>query len=124
MGQNNKTGILIADDNESLCKTLSFVLKHKGYDVAMAFDGPAAIDLLSARPFDVILLDIKMSPMDGVETYKKIKELRPEAVVIMMTAYAVEDLIAEVLKEGAYGIFYKPVDMDKVISTIEEAMGA
>jgi len=62
-----------------------------------------------------------MSIMNGVETYKEIRKIRPEALVMMMTAYAVEDLVQEALQEGAYGIIYKPMDIDKVILIIEEA---
>jgi DNA-binding NtrC family response regulator len=69
----------------------------------------------------MIFLDIKMPLMNGVETYRRIKEIRPDAVVVMMTAYAVEDLVQQALQEGAYGILYKPLDIDRAITIIEEA---
>jgi len=116
-----RTSILIVDDNVSQCKTMSFVLKRKGYDVAIANDGLEAIERVKEKPFDIVLMDIKMPLMNGVETYRRIKEIRPEAVVIMMTAYAVEELVRQALEEGAYGIVYKPVDLEKVIAMIEEA---
>ena len=59
--------------------------------------------------------------MDGVETYKRIKKIQNEVVVVMMTAYSVDELIQEALKEGAYDILYKPVDFEKLISLIEIA---
>ena len=96
-----KANILIVDDNTSLCRTMAFVLGRKGYAVATAKDGPEAIEKVKERPFDMIFTDIKMPLMDGVETYKGIKKIRSEAVVVMMTAYAVEDLVQEALKEGA-----------------------
>jgi len=119
-----KTSILIVDDNIGLCKTMSFILGRKGYDVTTAKDGPEAIEKVRKRPFDIIFMDIKMPLMDGVEAYKRIKKIRSEAVVIMMTAYAVEDLVAEALKEGAYGIVYKPLDIEKVAALIKRVKEA
>jgi len=111
--------VLIVDDNASLCKTMSFVLRGKGCSVTTANDGPEAIAVVEEMPFDMIFMDIKMPLMDGVETYKRIKKIRPEAVVVMMTAYAVEDLVQEAVQEGACGIIYKPLDIEKVVALIE-----
>jgi DNA-binding NtrC family response regulator len=119
-----KARILIVDDNTSLCKTMSFVLSRQGYAVATAKDGPEAIKKVKESPFDVIFMDIKMPLMNGVETHRRIKEIRPEAVVMMMTAYAVEDLVQQALEEGAYGIIYKPLDIERVVATVEEAREA
>jgi two-component system response regulator HydG len=116
-----KASILIVDDNLSQCKTMSLILRHKGYAVATANDGPEAIQRVQESPFDIIFMDIKMPLMNGVETYRRIKEIRPEAVVMMMTAYAVEDLIQQALEEGAYGVVYKPLDIERLIAIIEEA---
>jgi two-component system response regulator HydG len=112
--------ILIVDDDESMNKTMALVLKRKGYDVAVSISGPDAIEKVRLQPFDIIFMDIKMPVMDGVETFEKIREIRPDAVVMMMTAYAVEDLIQKALREGAYGIIYKPLDIDKIVAEIEE----
>ena len=116
-----KSSILIVDDNVSLCKTMSLVLERKGYAVTTAGDGSEAIKRVKKSPFDMVFLDIKMPLMDGVETYKRIKKVRSEVVVVMMTAYAVEDLVQAALQEGAYGIIYKPLDIEKVVALIEEA---
>ncbi|GAG98232.1 unnamed protein product, partial [marine sediment metagenome] len=114
-----KASILIVDDNASLCKMMSFVLGRKGYAVTTAKDGMEAITRVKERPFDITFMDIKMPLMDGVETYRRLKKLRPEGVVVMMTAYAVEDLVQQALQEGAYGIIYKPLDLEKVVALIE-----
>ena len=114
-----KANILVVDDNVSLCKTMSFVLERKGCAVSIANDGPEAIARVKEEPFDMIFIDIKMPFMDGLETYKKIKKIKPEVVVTMMTAYAVEDKVQEALQEGAYGVLYKPLDLDKVVALIE-----
>lgn len=113
--------IMIVDDNVNLCRTMSFILKGKGYDVTVANDGSEAIERArETKHFDIVFMDIKMPLMDGVETYKQIKKIIPGAAVVMMTAYAVEDLIQEALEEGAHGVIYKPVDIDKAIALIEE----
>jgi two-component system response regulator HydG len=119
-----KASILIVDDNISLCKTMSFVLGRKGYAVTTAKDGPEAIERVRKNPFDMIFMDIKMSPMNGVETYRRVKKIRPEAVVMMMTAYAVEELVQKALQEGAYGITYKPLNIERMVAVIEEAREA
>ena len=115
------TKILIVDDNKSLSKTTSFILQKRGYSIDTAESGAEAIEKVKEKSYYLILLDIKMQAMNGVEAFKKIKKIDPNVIVIMMTAYAVEDLIQEALKEGAYGILYKPLDMDKLISLIEKS---
>jgi len=116
-----KAKILIVDDNLSLCKTMSLVLNRKGYDVSTANDGFEAIDRVKNEFFDIIFMDIKMPVLNGVETYKKIREVNDKIIIIMMTAYAVDDLIQDALKEGAYGIIYKPLDFENIVSLIENS---
>ncbi len=112
------------DDNKSLCRVLSYILNQKGYATTIASDGLEAIKLAEETSFDIILMDIRMPHMNGVEAFKEIKKLRPDAAVVMMTAYSVEELVQEALEEGALAIIYKPLDIEKVISLIEEARGA
>lgn len=119
-----KANILIVDDNISLGKTMSFILRGKGYAATTAKDGPGAMEKVKRRSFEMIFMDIKMPLMNGVETYRRIKDIRPDAVVVMMTAYSVEDLVQEALEEGAYGIVHKPLDIEKVISFMERASKA
>ena len=115
-----KPNILIVDDNVSLCKTMSLILRRNGSEVITANDGPEAIERVRDRPFDIIFMDIKMPSMDGVETYRRIKKVRPEAVVTMMTAYAVDDLVQDALEEGAHTVLYKPLDIAQVLGLIDE----
>ena len=68
-------------------------------------------------------LDVKMPVMSGVETYKKIKQIRPSAVIIFMTAFGLEDLANDMIGEGAYAVMEKPSDIDKVINMIEKSRG-
>src|SRR4030067_1956277 len=104
----NKASILIVDDDIGMTETLFDIFTDLGYYVEIANDGFKALEKVKARTFDVILMDIKMPGINGVETYKEIKHIRPEAVVMMMTAYSVEDLLAEALREWASGGSHKP----------------
>jgi len=119
-----KARVLIVDDSTSLRKTMSFILRRRGYDVAAVGDGLEAIRQIEARPFDVVFLDVKMLPMDGVVTCRRIRQIQPRTAVIMMTAYSVEDMIREALEEGAYGVIYKPLDIERVIALIDETKAA
>jgi two-component system, NtrC family, response regulator HydG len=112
--------ILIVDDDVSMSKTMAMVLKRKGYNVTVADSGFDAIGMVKEKPYDMIFMDVKMPGMDGVETFERIQQIRPDAVVMMMTAFAVEELVQKALNEGAYGIIYKPLDIDKIIVSIDD----
>ncbi|MEA3459277.1 MAG: response regulator [Chloroflexota bacterium] len=116
-----KARILIVDDNVGMCETLSDIMEDSGYRTAIALDGYDAIQKVKEAAFDIIFMDIRMAGMDGVETFKRIKKIHPETAVVMMTGYAVEDLVREALREGAYGVLYKPFDIEKMIGLIEGA---
>jgi two-component system, NtrC family, response regulator HydG len=121
LSASSRHSILIVDDNQALALSTALILEYKGYTVATAAHGLEAIAMVEENPFDMIFMDIKMPLMDGVETHRRIKAIRPDAVVMMMTAYAVEDLIQQALDDGAYGILYKPVDIDKILAIIAKA---
>ena len=117
-----KPHIMIVDDNISICNSMSLILGHKGYAVTTAKDGFEAIKKDRENSFDLIFMDVKMPGMNGVETYRKIKQTRQDAVVIMMTAYAVKELVDEALQEGAYRAFHKPLDMEVVLRMVDEIL--
>jgi len=114
--------ILVVDDNEEFCQNVKDILELEDYAVATAYDGLKALDLVKQDGFDLVLMDVKMPKMDGVETFKKMKEIVPDIPVIMVTAYAVEGLIREALREGAFGALKKPLDFDKLFELIERAI--
>ena len=116
-----KASIMIVDDNISLCKTMSLILSRKGYGVTVDNNGVEAIEEIKENSFDIIFMDIKMPIMHGVETYKRIKKIRDDVVVVMMTAYAVEDLVQEAIDEGAYEVLYKPLNFDNILEIIEKS---
>ncbi len=117
-----KTNILVVDDLRSIRVTLGGILEDKGHSVVTVEDGYRAIEAVKNSHFDVIFMDIKMPGINGVQTFREVKKIDPKAAVIMMTAYSVEDLVKEALEEGAYAIAYKPFDIDKIVSLIDELL--
>ena len=115
-----QASVLIVDDNASLCRTAAFVLTAKGYAVTTALNGLQALERVRQSHFDMIFMDISMPLMDGVEACRRIRRIRPGAVVMMMTAYAVEELVQQALEKGACGILYKPLDMEEVIAVLQK----
>jgi DNA-binding NtrC family response regulator len=117
----NKKKILVVDDDDFMRETVGDVLIEKGYKVAVADSGESAIEEYKKESYDIILLDLKMRGIDGFETFQEIKKINPSAIAIIMTAYFYEEIITDCLREGAFGVLYKPLDMDKVLEQIEIA---
>jgi DNA-binding NtrC family response regulator len=115
------TNVLIVDDDVNFCNTLAKIFIKKGYKTVTAESGLRALEMIEKKTFDIVLMDIKMPVMDGVETFKKMKAIRPDIAVILMTAFSVDDLIADALKEGVYSVVRKPFDIDTVINMMEKA---
>lgn len=113
--------ILIVDEDREYGEKLKDILEKKGFAVEFLNSGKEAILRVKDEKYNVILMDIKMSAMNGFETFKEIKKIDPDAVVIMMTAYSVEALVQEALAEGAFGVIRKPLDIDKLLGQIELA---
>jgi len=106
--------ILVVDDEEAMRESLNDWLKEDGYEVGLAAGGQEAVDMVRDKPWEVILLDLKMPGMDGLETLKHLKEVRPDAEILMMTAYATVDTAVQAMKEGAFDYLVKPFDPDEV----------
>ena len=115
-----KGKILLVDDNVEFLDSVKDVLDDKGYDVVTADNGAEALRLVSGDWFDVVLMDIKMPGMNGVECFIEMKKLRPEPKVILMTAYSVEELIRQAFAEGVYAVLSKPLDMSVIFDRIDE----
>jgi CheY-like chemotaxis protein len=114
--------ILVVDDDEHLCQNLLDVLSAKGYRVSVAMDSFSAIEKVRNNVFDIMLLDLKLPPLNGLETYLTIRRLCPRIVVIIITGYVpeMEDTINMVRKKGAYALLEKPIDMDHLLSILAE----
>ncbi len=109
-----KCTILVVDDDQGMRETLSDIFSEMGHDTAVAGDGYDAIKLVRERPYDLVLIDIKMPGMNGVETFRRIKEVRPGLKVVMMTAFALDELIEEARSLGAVEVLFKPLQLDKL----------
>ena len=107
-----------------MAATLQDILQTFGHDVEVANDGLKAIECVKARSYDIVLMDIRMPGLNGVEAFKEIKKIRPGTAVMMMTAYSVEGLIAEALEQGAYGVLHKPFDVRRVLEFIAKIEGS
>lgn len=117
----DKINVLVVDDLKSSRLTLGGILEDEGHNVVLAENGYQAIEAAKQVPFDLVFMDIKMPGINGVQTFREVKKINPQAAVIMMTAYSVEDLVREALQEGAYAVVYKPFDMEHVVNIIESA---
>jgi len=117
-----KTNILVVDDLRSIRLTLGGILEDEGHNVVTVENGYQAIEAVRKTHFGAIFMDIKMPGINGVQTFREVKKIDPEAAVIMMTAYSVEDLVKEALAEGAYTIIYKPFDIDGIVAIIYELL--
>ena len=115
-----KAHVLVVDDDIGICETISDILAARGYQIATAEDGFRAIERVRGSTFDVVLMDVKMPGMNGVETYREMKKIRPRMRVIMMTAYTLDELIRDALREGASGVLYKPFDIARLTRLIDE----
>lgn len=116
-----KNSILIVDDESSVRDSLYNWFIEDGYHVACAEDAKEALSVLETENFDIVLTDIKMPGMDGLEMLRRIKTIRKEAVVIMMTAFATVDTAVQALKDGAFDYVTKPFDPDDLSHLIRNA---
>ena len=115
--------ILIVDDQKDLCTVLSDSLSQDRYRVFTAPNGKLALQLAKKENPDLILLDIKMPGMDGIEVLRKIKKMKKEIVVIMFTAYGTLETARKAMKLGAYDYVTKPVDLFLLKSLVKEVLG-
>ncbi len=116
--------ILVADDEESMRWVLSKALRKKGYSVDLAADGNQALRQVREQSYDLAIVDIKMPQMTGLEFLDKARELRPEMLVVVMTAEASMKNAVEAMKRGAYDYITKPFDLEVIDASIEKVSRA
>ena len=114
--------ILVVDDEQSLRDVLSIMLKRAGYAVTSAMDGEEAIEFLNKEIFDLVITDLRMPKLDGMEVLKAVKSASPETVVLIITAFATADSAVEAMKQGAYDYLTKPFQVDEVQLIIRNAL--
>src|SRR5450432_1132099 len=116
------SNILIIDDEKAIRKTLSEILSYEGYKIDEAGDGEEGFRKFREKEYDVILCDIKMPKMDGIEFLDKAKEANPDLPIIMISGHGTIETAVEAVKKGAYDYISKPPDLNRLLITIRNAM--
>ena len=117
-----KGKILAVDDDSAHLHMLKTLLKSFGHEVESAMDGEDAIAMVKEKPFDLILMDVRMANIDGIEALRQIKECNPAIPVIIMTAYSSVDTAVEAMKLGAYDYLTKPLNFEELKIILDRAM--
>jgi len=121
--ENNNIRVLVVDDDLIFGKNFVTILRDKGYSVELAGTGNKAIGMLSAEHFDIILLDIKLPDINGIEVFKKIKDIQPKIGVIVMSAYPFEETVMYTIQKESLVYFCKPFDINAVLDAIKKISG-
>lgn len=116
--------ILVVDDEPAICRNCIKILSMAGYDVAYALNGIDALAIMADEPRDVVITDLKMSRMGGMEILSRIKENMPETLVIVITGYSTVSSAVEVMKLGAFDYLPKPFTPDELRAVVEQAVAA
>jgi len=118
----NLIRLLLVDDEEGFVSVLSKRMRKRGFAVSEANSGSKAIQILRKRDFDVVVLDLKMEDMDGIEVLKIFKKIYPDMAVIMLTGHGSAQAAEEGIKCGAFDYLTKPCELDELIQKIREAV--
>lgn len=113
--------ILVIDDERSIRNTLKEILEYEKFEVDVAEDGFEGLEKIENSHFDVVLCDIKMPKMDGIEVLAKIQEKDPDATVVMISGHGTIDTAVEAIKKGAFDFISKPLDLNRLLITIRNA---
>src|SRR4030043_1114481 len=122
IGELMKPSILIVDDDEVMQETLSDVLRKRGYEIFSVGSGNGALSVIKKNIIDLILLDVRLPDIDGLEVLKKIKDFDTEILVIMMTAYSDVQTAVSSMKSGAYDYINKPFELEELKLLIEKGL--
>jgi two-component system nitrogen regulation response regulator NtrX len=114
--------ILVIDDEKSIRNTLQEIFEYENHKVELATNGPEGIELFEKNDFDVVLCDIKMPEMDGIEVLERIIEKSSDIPVIMISGHGNIDTAVEAIKKGAYDFIEKPLDLNRLLVTVRNAM--
>jgi len=112
--------ILVVDDETNMRTTLADILGDEGYIIDTAVNGLSAVEMCEKENYDVVLLDVRMPGIDGVETFRRIRRNNKSVRIVMMSAYSMDDLKRAVLEEGAIAFLSKPLDIENVVGLIQE----
>jgi two-component system, NtrC family, nitrogen regulation response regulator NtrX len=113
--------ILVIDDERAIRNTLKEVLEYEKHEVDLAEDGPSGLEMFNANSYDIVLCDIKMAKMDGIEVLQKIYETSTDVPVVMISGHGNIDTAVEAIKKGAFDFLEKPLDLNRLLITIRNA---
>ena len=113
--------ILVIDDEKSIRNTLKDILGFEGYHVEIAENGMIGIEMVRSVDYDIILCDIKMPDMDGIEVLEHIMHLKPESTIVMISGHGTIDTAVEAIKKGAFDFIEKPLDLNRLLITLRNA---
>jgi DNA-binding NtrC family response regulator len=113
---------LVVDDDVMMARTLGEILELQGWTVDLAHDGRMAVEAAAMRSYDVVLMDVKMPVMNGVDAFLAMKAARPDVKVVLMTAYAAQELIARAEDNGVLQVLSKPVDIRSLLAFLSGAL--
>jgi DNA-binding NtrC family response regulator len=113
--------VMLVDDEVEFLETLAKRLRKRNLDVIFASSGQAALRTLQETPLDVVVLDVKMPDMDGIETLKEIKRIRPSVEVIMLTGHASVEVAIQGMELGAFDYLMKPMEIDELLYKLQDA---
>jgi DNA-binding NtrC family response regulator len=116
--------VLVVDDEHNLLMTLGANLELEGFEVHTADTGERALELFREHDFDLVLSDIRMPGMNGVDLFRRLRAAKPEVPVVLMTAFALEGLVQEAIGEGAFTVLPKPFEIDHVVGALTRAARA
>lgn len=114
--------IIIVEDEDTLCESLKRVFIRNGYDVDISGSAESAIELLKTKTYDVIITDIVLPGISGIDLLKEYKKQKPEQIVIIMTAYANLETAIEALRAGAYDYLTKPFTHEEILGVVRNAI--
>ena len=116
------TQILVVDNESKICKLIKTALEMESYEVDMAFSGIDALDFIKNKDYQVVITDLKMAKVDGMQVLEFAKNKNPEIEVLIMTAYATQDTALKAMKKGAYDYLIKPFKMDELIIRLKRLL--
>ncbi len=114
--------ILVVDDEQAIRKTLKEILEYEKHSVDLAKDGFEAVEKAKKNQYDLVLLDIKMPKMDGIEVLEELQKINPELPVVIITGHGTVDTAVEALKKGAYDFLEKPLDLNRLLVAVRNAL--
>jgi DNA-binding NtrC family response regulator len=119
MSQSSQPSVLVVDDNKELAENIAEILTYVGVEVGIAGDAESALEAFDEREWSLVVTDIRMPKVDGIELLALLKDRRPSTPILLMTGFADPDTVTRAAHSGAFGVVNKPIDLDDLIGLVE-----